>query len=172
MIRPSRLYFVKLAFRMFPETSLTHVKLKMLRWAGVDVSGKAGICSSINILGCGELRIGQDTWLGHECLLVASASIKIGARCDLAPQVTLITGSHELGNSARRAGKGISLPIAIGDGCWIGARSTILGGAVIGSGSIVAAGSLVRPGEYPPDSLLAGVPAMVKKSLPQNIETL
>lgn len=46
------------------------------------------------------------------------------------------------------------------DGCLIGMGATILNGARIGAGSIVAAGALVPEGkEYPPRSLIVGIPA-------------
>ncbi|MFP6893369.1 MAG: gamma carbonic anhydrase family protein, partial [Opitutales bacterium] len=52
------------------------------------------------------------------------------------------------------------------DECLIGMNSTILDGAVIGRRSIVAAGSLVPQGmQVPPGSLVAGVPAKVKRVL-------
>jgi len=52
------------------------------------------------------------------------------------------------------------------DGCLIGMGAVILNGAVIGQGSIVAAGALVREGvEVPPGSLVAGSPAVVKRTL-------
>lgn len=48
----------------------------------------------------------------------------------------------------------------IGDNCLIGMSATILNGAKIGEGSIVAAGAVVPEGkEYPPRSLIVGVPA-------------
>jgi len=48
----------------------------------------------------------------------------------------------------------------IGEGCFVGMGATILNGAKIGDGSIVAAGALVPEGkEYPPRSLIVGVPA-------------
>jgi carbonic anhydrase/acetyltransferase-like protein (isoleucine patch superfamily) len=48
----------------------------------------------------------------------------------------------------------------IGEGCLVGMGATILNGAKIGDGSIVAAGALVPEGkEYPPRSLIVGVPA-------------
>ena len=54
----------------------------------------------------------------------------------------------------------------IGDECLIGMNSTILDGAKIGKQSIVAAGSLVPAGmEVPEGSLVAGVPAQIKKEL-------
>jgi carbonic anhydrase/acetyltransferase-like protein (isoleucine patch superfamily) len=51
------------------------------------------------------------------------------------------------------------------DGCLIGSGSVTLNRVVIGKGSIVAAGAVVSEGfEVPPGSLLAGVPAKVKRS--------
>ena len=48
----------------------------------------------------------------------------------------------------------------VGDGCLIGMNATVLNGARIGEGSIVAAGAVVPEGrEFPPRSLVAGVPA-------------
>lgn len=54
----------------------------------------------------------------------------------------------------------------IGDECLIGMNATVLDGAKIGKQSIVAAGSLVPAGmEVPAGSLVAGVPAKIKKEL-------
>jgi len=51
------------------------------------------------------------------------------------------------------------------DGCLIGSGSVTLNRVVIGKGSIVAAGAVVSEGfEVPPGSLVAGVPATVKRS--------
>jgi carbonic anhydrase/acetyltransferase-like protein (isoleucine patch superfamily) len=51
------------------------------------------------------------------------------------------------------------------DGCLIGSGSITLNRAVIGAGSIVAAGALVPEGMHvPPRTLVAGVPAKVKRS--------
>jgi acetyltransferase-like isoleucine patch superfamily enzyme len=52
----------------------------------------------------------------------------------------------------------------IGDHVWIAAGARVLKGARIGRDSIVASQSVVLAGEYPPNSLLVGVPAIVKKS--------
>jgi carbonic anhydrase/acetyltransferase-like protein (isoleucine patch superfamily) len=52
------------------------------------------------------------------------------------------------------------------DGCLIGMGSTVLNGAVIGAGSLVAAGALVPQGAViPPRSMVAGVPAKVRREL-------
>ncbi len=60
----------------------------------------------------------------------------------------------------------------IEDDVLIGMGATILNGARVGRGSIVAAAALVREGmEIPPFSLVAGLPAIVKRTLPEE-ETL
>ena len=52
------------------------------------------------------------------------------------------------------------------DDCLIGMGATVLNGAVIGAGSLVAAQALVPQGmQVPPGSLVAGVPAKVKRQL-------
>ena len=55
---------------------------------------------------------------------------------------------------------------AIGDGCTVGMNAVILQEAVIGERSLVAAGAVVlERTEVPPGSLVAGVPARVRKEL-------
>ncbi len=50
--------------------------------------------------------------------------------------------------------------------CLIGMNATVLNGAVIGTGSLVAAGAVVLEGTVvPPRSLVAGVPAKVRRPI-------
>jgi carbonic anhydrase/acetyltransferase-like protein (isoleucine patch superfamily) len=52
------------------------------------------------------------------------------------------------------------------DGCLVGMGAVVLTGARIGRGSLVAAGAVVREGAViPPGSLVAGVPAQVRRPL-------
>jgi carbonic anhydrase/acetyltransferase-like protein (isoleucine patch superfamily) len=54
----------------------------------------------------------------------------------------------------------------IEDGALIGIGARVLDGARIGAGALVAAGALVREGMVvPPGTLVAGVPAVVKREL-------
>jgi carbonic anhydrase/acetyltransferase-like protein (isoleucine patch superfamily) len=54
----------------------------------------------------------------------------------------------------------------IEDSCLIGMGAILLDGVRVGSGSIVAAGSVLLEGfQVPPRSLVAGVPATVKKTI-------
>jgi len=53
--------------------------------------------------------------------------------------------------------------INVGSNCWIGAKSTILDGAVIHNGCIIAAGAVVRAGVYAANGIYGGVPAKLLK---------
>lgn len=55
--------------------------------------------------------------------------------------------------------------IVIGNGCWIGVRSTILGGIKLGDGCVVAACACVTK-KFGDDVLVGGVPAKEIKELP------
>jgi maltose O-acetyltransferase len=137
------------------------LRAKLWRCAGIDIDRTARLTASVRIMGRFPLRIGADTFVGHETLIVGGdAPINIGAHCDIGPRVTIVNGTHETGqksNLPRAAGEGISRPISIDDGAWIGAGSTILGGVRIGKRAIVGAGSVVTS-DVAADTMAAGIP--------------
>jgi len=59
--------------------------------------------------------------------------------------------------------RGIYLDTVVGECCFIGARSIIMPGIVVGHHSIVAAGAVVTR-DVPPHSIVAGNPAKVIRS--------
>lgn len=154
------------SFHFLPLTRCFALRRWLLLKGGASVGEGARLVGGTRIVGRGELRIGTDTWLGPYGLIFThpDAPIFIGDRCDIAPEVCFITGSHELGEIDRRAGAGLALPIKVGNGCWIGARATILGGVSIGSGAVVAAGAVVTT-DVEPNSIVGGVPARLIRAL-------
>lgn len=90
--------------------------------------------------------------------------VEIGKNVALGPNVSLISDTHEIGDSEKRARKSIHKSIFVGDGTWIGANSTVLPGVTIGEGTIIGAGSLVNK-NCEPNSLYAGNPARFIKKL-------
>jgi len=86
-------------------------------------------------------------------------SITIGHDVAISESVAIRdSDNHEVVGSAREA----TAPIIIGDHVWIGMHAIILKGVTIGDGAVVAAGSIVTR-DVPPQSLVAGVPAVVRK---------
>lgn len=61
----------------------------------------------------------------------------------------------------------------IEDHCLIGMGAIVMNNAVIGRGSIVAAGAVVRENQViPPFSLVAGVPAKIMKTIPEETDKI
>ena len=163
MLKPSRLYLYGLFCRLLPETSFFGLKRCLLRWCGAEIGDGVRICSSARILGAGILRIGADTWIGQQVLLMATGELSFGSRVDLGPMVYIGKGTHKLDFTGERcASDGVSLPVSIGDGCWLGARVTVLPGVSIGEMTMVAAGAVVTK-PLLGHCLVAGVPAAVKR---------
>lgn len=96
----------------------------------------------------------------------SNSVVYIGSNVRVAPNVRIHASGHEVESGEfRHAGQ----DVVIGDSVWIGSGAIILPGSHIGDGSVIAAGSVVT-GEVPPWSLVAGVPAVFKKALPQKEE--
>ncbi len=159
-------YLVGIILPILPETRCFGFKRWLLRVRGAKIGKNVRICSSARFLGTGELEIGDNTWIGHECLISSSSKIIIGANCDLAPRVYIGTGTHEITvNCDRVADIEISRDIKIGDGCWLCVNTTILPGVEIGNKCIIAAGAVVTKPFQADLLLIAGVPAVVRKIL-------
>ena len=109
-MNPTRLWIYGLLTRWMPETRLFALKVRLLRWCGAQVGENVRVCSSAVIRGNGRLVIGNDVWIGSEDYLspVGEAVIRIGDCCDLAPRVTILTGTHEVNSAATPGGGGVS----------------------------------------------------------------
>ncbi len=95
-------------------------------------------------------------------MLNASEQITIGNKVRISPYVVIMTTGLKTDEFGSRSH--LSAPITIEDGVWIGTGSIILPGVNIGKDSIIAANSVVNK-DVPEKVLVAGSPAVVKKSL-------
>lgn len=155
-----RLYLYRLLTALIPATRMFPLKRALLRWAGAAVGKNVRIATSAKFHLTGHLTIGDNTWIGHDVMIVGGdAPVRIGKDVDIAPRVLIVTGTHEpFGLPGKAAGQGSSQPISIEDGAWLGASVTVVGGVTVGSQSIVAAGALVR-NDIDSGTVVGGVPA-------------
>ncbi|MEX3504771.1 sugar O-acetyltransferase [Corynebacterium sp. LK2510] len=110
-------------------------------------------------------RFGEGCFMNFNCTILDIAPVTIGARCLFGPGCQLITVGHPVDDHAMRAeGWEIAHPITIGDDCWFGAGSMVMPGVTVGDRCVVAAGAVITR-DVPAGSLVAGVPAVVKRSL-------
>lgn len=151
---------------LLPTSSLYTLKRRILKLMGVKIGEGARVNGHTWFYGRGSVVIGKDTWIGPGCKFysVQGVSIEIGDNCDIAPEVVFVAGSHEIGLHNRRAGKGYANNITIESGCWVGCRSTILGGVRIQAGSIIGAGAVVNT-NVPSDTVAAGIPVRCIRKL-------
>lgn len=96
--------------------------------------------------------------------------ISIGNNCYITANCTFVT--HDGGTLILRKevpDLELTEPISIGNNVYIGLNTTILAGTKIGDRCIIGACSLVK-GEFPDNSVIAGVPARRIKSVDEYLE--
>lgn len=111
------------------------------------------------------LTLGDFTGIGDYAHIGCSGGVTFGANVIAGPYLTCHSQEHitdDVNVPIRNQGTREE-EVIVGDDVWIGARVTILSGARIGNGCVVAAGSVVR-GEFPPRSIIGGIPARVLKT--------
>ncbi len=142
--------------------------------------GKNGICRGllrVEYFGDGQITIGEDCYIGDDCLLSSSSCIEIGSGTMLAHGVQIFDNDSHPANPAERQrdytaavsaelqrAQIASAPVRIGSQVWFGFNVIILKGVTIGDASIIAAGSVVTK-DVPSHTLAAGNPAVNVKSL-------
>lgn len=110
-----------------------------------------------------DTRVGRNVFINQNCTLYDLGGLDIADDVMIGPNVSILTSSHPLEPSQRRASV-IAKPVAIERNVWIAGCVTIIGGVTIGENSVVAAGSVVTR-DVPPNTLVAGNPARVIRSL-------
>ena len=127
----------------------------------------------------GKCQVGNFTLL-NGALVMAEERIEIGSYCLISWNVGIADSDFHPLEPAQRLIDARALapflkdrpprpllhtaPVIIGDNVWIGMNAVILKGVTIGENSVVAAGSVVSR-NVPPDTVVAGNPAVVVKQL-------
>lgn len=126
------------------------------------------IADTARVVGQASLAAGASVWFGA-VIRADAATIEVGRGTNVQDNAVL----HADPGYALRVGADVSVGHAavchgctVEDGVLIGMGSVVMNGAVIGAGSTVAAGAVVLGGTIvPPRSLVAGVPAKVRRML-------
>lgn len=108
--------------------------------------------------------LGENVFMNYDCIMLDGGYIRIGKHALIGPHCQFYTPQHPMDYVERREEKETAYPITIGEDCWLGGNVVVCPGVTIGNRCIIAAGSVVTK-DIPDDSLAAGVPAVVKRSL-------
>jgi acetyltransferase-like isoleucine patch superfamily enzyme len=107
----------------------------------------------------GDVRVGEQTWIGPNTLLDGSGGqLTIGAYCSISSGVHIY--SHDTVLWALSGGEAdrLTAPVTIGDCVYIGPQSVIVAGVSIGDHCVVGANSFVNR-DVEPRTVVAGSPA-------------
>jgi maltose O-acetyltransferase len=110
------------------------------------------------------ISIGARTFVNYDCVMLDVAPIRVGAACQLATRVQLLTATHPIDPEPRRLGWESAEPITIGDNVWLGGGAIVCPGVTIGENTVVGAGAVVTR-DLPAGVVAAGVPARVLREI-------
>ncbi|MGW2505089.1 gamma carbonic anhydrase family protein [Streptomyces sp. NPDC001588] len=132
------------------------------------VDREAFVSPTSSVIGDVTLHAGASVWYGA-VLRGDVERITVGANSNVQDNCTLHADPGFPVSVGERVSVGHNAVVhgaTVEDDCLIGMGATVLNGAVIGAGSLVAAQALVPQGmRVPPGSLVAGVPAKVRREL-------
>lgn len=106
----------------------------------------------------GNVKVGENTWIGPYTILDGSGGLEIGSNCSISAGVQIY--SHDSVKWAISGGKeeyNYEKTI-IGDNCYIAPNVIIAKGVKIGKGSVIGANSFVKS-SFTENSKIAGNPA-------------
>lgn len=133
------------------------------RWEKAEYLGfgkKTSIYDSSLVLG--DVKVGENTWIGPFTVLDGSGGLQIGSNCSISAGVQIY--SHDSVAWAISAGekKYEYQNTKIGNNCYLGPNVIISKGVKIGDGCIIGANSFVNK-SFPEHVKLAGNPAKIIK---------
>lgn len=113
-----------------------------------------------------NIRVGDNFYCNFNCTIYDTVAVSIGNNVMIGPNVTICTATHPVEKALRLDPEQCEYaqPITIGDNVWIGGGAFINPGVAIGEGAVIASGAVVTK-DVPANTLAAGVPAVVKKSI-------
>jgi maltose O-acetyltransferase len=111
-----------------------------------------------------HISIGAETFVNYDCVMLDVAPIRIGAACQLATRVQLLTATHPIDPEPRRLGWEYGQPITLEDNVWLGGGVIVCPGVTIGEDTVVGAGAVVTR-DLPPGVVAFGNPARVHREI-------
>ncbi|MBS3152095.1 acyltransferase [Candidatus Woesearchaeota archaeon] len=114
------------------------------------------------------LNIGNNCFIGEECLLDMAGNITLEKNVTLGERIVVLTHMNVgyKDHPLQKYYHSITKDVTLREGCFIGTSSTILAGITVGKCSLVAAGSIVIK-DVKPYTVVGGNPAKeIKKIKP------
>ncbi len=131
------------------------VRVAVLRLFGARIGKGVVVKPGVQVKYPWHLVVGDHCWIGERVWIDDLTRVELGNHVCLSQGAYLCTGNHDWSDPAF----GLRLaPIALADGAWAGARSTLLPGTTLAEGAVAGAGSVVS-GSIPAWEIYGGNPA-------------
>jgi maltose O-acetyltransferase len=111
-----------------------------------------------------QTTIGPRTFINVGCVILDVGRVRIGADCQIGPNVQILTPTHPIDPEQRRGRWEAQEPITIEDNVWLGGGVIVLPGVTIGRDTVVGAGAVVTR-DLPTRVVAVGNPARVIREL-------
>lgn len=132
-----------------------HVRRFFYRLSGMSIGKGSSIHMFTSFYDPKHISIGKDTIIGEGAVLDGRSKIAIGDHVDIASEVMIYNGEHDLADPQFKA---TFEPVVIEDYVFIGPRVIILPGVTIKKGAVVGAGAVVTK-DVEAFTIVGGVPA-------------
>ncbi len=169
--RAARFGFYTLAMLPYRAALFPQLRAPWLRLLGAAI-GRRAVLHDVRFFnlyrrGLAGLRVGDDCFLGDECLLDLAEAVVLEDHVTLAERVVLLTHTNVgyRDHPLQAAFPPSAAPVTIRRGSFVGASVTVLPGLTIGPEAFVAAGSVVTK-DVPFRTVVGGVPARPLRELP------
>ena len=131
------------------------LRMTIYRRLGVQADEGSIIWCGARINHLGRIRIGRNSIVGPDTVLLSQGGIRIGANVNISGFSYIISQEH----NTRSPGLETSLAeVVIEDYAWLATNVTVLPGVRIGRGAVVAAGAVVAR-SVEPCTIVGGNPA-------------
>ncbi len=131
-------YFTSIIFFRSGLIPVSSILVLLLKCFGAKIGKDVRVKPFIHIKYPWKLELGNHSWLA-ECYIENLDWVRIGNNCCISQGAMILTGNHNYKSTKFDL---VISPIALEDGVWIGAKSTVCPGVTCYSHAVLSVGSV------------------------------
>jgi putative colanic acid biosynthesis acetyltransferase WcaF len=137
----------------------SRLKVIILRLFGAQIGSGVYMKPGVKVKFPWRLKVGDYSWIGEDVWIDNMAQVTIGSNACVSQGSYICTGNH---NWSSHNMKLFTRPVAIEDGAWVAAHSTVCPGVTIGECAILTFSSVAGK-SIPPFQIWSGSPAVYQR---------